>query len=250
MTFEGFVTPYLPSPTEANYSINKLKNSLHIEHNNGISVDVYMKPENPTIYFDMSNSQKNTEIGMGEIKDAIVDRLYINFGTVIENKNRELRGSINHKGWEQLDSKMVGVELDNGISMIQSEGFMPNRLEVGNNKVSLRSVLKKPSIRFIFTKKSIGHAALKYKEEVFANNERIHDPEYLKQTAKLRGRTWLGMWREIPYDNHTKALSKIFKFGLHSDIAVLIHKWQHFGYDVKYPVMYPANPELGGNEAT
>jgi hypothetical protein len=245
--FNGFVTPNLPTPTEATYFLNEKEKALTINHNNGLMVKVYMLPENETLYFQMENSGVNTEIGMGSFRDSTVKKLYVNFGYVLNNDNGTLKGTLSHKGWERLDSKSVGVDLSSGISMIQSEGFMPNRLEIANDKVSLVTVLKKPCLKFIFTKKGIQSAVDKYRREVFSNNPALSDPEYLKQVRKLAGRTWLGLSTPTQFKKWQHQIGQAISFGLDGDLAVLIHKWQRYGYDVKFPDMFPANPDLGGN---
>jgi len=248
LAWHGFVTPDLPSPTKATYALNAAEKQLTIRHDNGFDVTVFMRPDNKTLYFQMSHAGENAEIGMGSFVASTVDKLYLNFGLVLSNGDGTLSGTINYKGWEQLESKFVGADLSSGLSLIQAEDVLPNRLEFAGDRVSLRCVLKRPYFKLIVTGKGIQEAVSQYRDEVFSQQGRLGDPTYLRHVRELAGRSWLGMWSQEHFDRHRARLERAFAFGLDGDLAVLIHKWHRYGYDVNYPDFFPANPELGGNE--
>lgn len=71
-----------------------------------------------------------------------------------------------------------------------------------------------------------------------------HKPSpYLKE---LGSRVMLDIWGGR-YAQIAKWLEEYKSFGC-DEIAMIIHCWQRYGYDVKLPDHLPANPDLGGDE--
>ena len=66
---------------------------------------------------------------------------------------------------------------------------------------------------------------------------------------KLAPKIVLDVWAHHAgtYEGDARLLRKLKDAGV-DHMAVIEHKWQRYGYDVKLPDHYPANPEWGGHE--
>jgi len=65
--------------------------------------------------------------------------------------------------------------------------------------------------------------------------------------ATLRKRVLLDSCRDIPFDAEAAQWQELADYGL-TDILAIRHAWQRLGYDRGYPVVLPANAEMGGDE--
>jgi hypothetical protein len=65
--------------------------------------------------------------------------------------------------------------------------------------------------------------------------------------SQLAGRLMLDSW-DGSFATTQQGLSTLGDYGL-THCAIIIHNWQHFGYDNALPQHYSANPALGGDDA-
>jgi hypothetical protein len=78
-------------------------------------------------------------------------------------------------------------------------------------------------------------------DEVFPSPGNPPSPEL----ATMNGRMIVDIWGG-GFDSIAQGLSTLGAYGV-SGCLVIIHNWQHHGYDNALPDHYPANPELGGD---
>jgi len=69
-------------------------------------------------------------------------------------------------------------------------------------------------------------------------------PSPSPRTDQIVGRLLLDDWSGTPYDYLTPAIASLRFAGL-EQIAVIRHNWQHHGYDVKLPDVFPPNARFG-----
>jgi len=63
----------------------------------------------------------------------------------------------------------------------------------------------------------------------------------------LQDRVMLDWWTGDKYTESAKYLETLKGYGV-DKLAIIYHVWQRYGYDVKLPAHYPADPRMGGDE--
>ncbi|KPL12098.1 hypothetical protein AMJ85_01970 [candidate division BRC1 bacterium SM23_51] len=167
-------------------------------------------------------------------KDAIAwdyseaRRVYAGLGNVAEKPGRfDLRGD----GFN-LSTRHVGVDFENGISLVQACDIFPDRFHVDPER-SLYSLQTHHdgTISLIPSEKGAFAAARVYREEIagFKPSPGV---------ARLKGKMCLDYWG-TSYQHGIDTVEQLARYGV-TDCVYVWHNWQRWGYDYRLPEIYPA----------
>lgn len=160
-------------------------------------------------------------------------RVYAGFGNVVEKPGRfDLRGD----GFN-LSTSHVGVEYENGLSVVQACDTFPDRFHVDPER-SIHSLQTHhdATISLIPSEKGAFAAARVYREGIagFKPSPGV---------AKLKGKMCLDYWG-TSYRHGIDTVEQLAKYGV-TDCVYVWHNWQRWGYDYRLPEIYPARGSHG-----
>lgn len=160
-----------------------------------------------------------------------VSRVYAGPGNVIERPHAFRLGFDGHN----LATSFVGFDFANGMSIVQNNDAIPNRLEVDPDKRIYSLVTPHPQTIEFFPARN-----------VFAAVKRIREQDTRKPSkgvAKLAGRFTFDLWSGR-YGESARNLDRAAEYGIENALVVW-HNWQRWGYDYRLPDIYPPNPQFG-----
>ncbi|MFW6114430.1 MAG: DUF5696 domain-containing protein, partial [bacterium] len=164
--------------------------------------------------------------------NQLASRVYYGHGYCIENP----RPFVAHAGGHNLATSHVGMDFDQGISLLVGSDTPVDRFEVDPER-QLYALHVHPSSEFTFVPGSQGamDCAIRYRP--------LYRHAAADGVAGKAGRFVFDLWGGR-YDDTRKLLQQAFRYGLH-DSLVVFHNWQRWGYDYRLPDIYPPNPQLG-----
>ncbi|MCX8036578.1 MAG: hypothetical protein N3D11_05915 [Candidatus Sumerlaeia bacterium] len=174
-----------------------------------------------------------TLIGLGPAVETKPERVYAGFGNVLEKPGRF---TLSSDGFH-LSTRHVGVDYDNGLSVVQATDIFPDRL-VCDPEQSLCSmqVHHDATVSLIPSEKGAFAAAKVYREGI-ANFKPA------PSLNKLQGRMCLDYWG-TDYKHGITTVEQLAKYGV-TDCVYVWHNWQRWGYDYRLPEIYPARGDHG-----
>lgn len=158
-------------------------------------------------------------------------RVYAGTGNVLQEPEAFTLGFDGHR----LSTSFVGLDFDNGMSLVQAASAPPARFEVVPE--SGIYTLHAP-IRPVFTLIPV--------QDVWEGARVWHDLNGLKAAPgveRLAGRFVFDIWGGH-YGEADDALQQAFRYGLTNSVLVW-HNWQRWGYDYRLPHIFPPNPKFG-----
>jgi hypothetical protein len=167
-------------------------------------------------------------IAEGEGKAPAIQRVYAGFGNVIEKPKQFSLGS---NGF-QISTRHIGIDYDNGMSLLQASDVFPDRFVVdGNMGLASLQVHHDATITLIPSTKGAFEAARVYRESVAGFKP-------APTLDKLKGRMCLDYWG-TSYQHGIDTVEALAKYGV-TDCVYVWHNWQRWGYDYRLPDIYPA----------
>ena len=182
----------------------------------------------PDVKRDKRGNPRFTRLALGSVVEAKAQRVYAGFGNVIENPGKF---DLSSNGF-QLSTRHVGVDYDNGLSLVQASDVFPDRLHCDPEKgLCSLQVHHDATISLIPSEKGAFAAAKVYREGIAGFQP-------APGVAKLRGRMCLDYWGG-KYEHGIQAVEQLAKYGV-TDCVYVWHNWQRWGYDYRLPEIYPA----------
>ena len=158
-------------------------------------------------------------------------RVYAGQGNVIQDP-KAFR--INYDAYADGTS-YAGFDFANGISLLQGSDNTPNALQVDPEaRIYTENTALAPTLTFL-PARNVWQAAKLWRDRTGLQAAR--------GVSKLAGRFAFDLW-DGRYSETAQALERAFRYGL-TDSVVVLHNWQHWGYDYRLPDIFPPNPELG-----
>ncbi len=161
-------------------------------------------------------------------------RVYAGVGNVLE----EPAPFTLHFDGHQLSTSFVGLDFENGMSLVQAVQAPPSKFEaIPESGVY---TLHTPILP-VFT--------LIPARDVWQGARAWHDVNGLKAAPgveRLSGRFVFDVWGG-KYGAAGEALKQAFRYGLTNSVLVW-HNWQRWGYDYRLPDIFPPNPDFGTAE--
>ena len=177
----------------------------------------------PTQERDAKGAPRFTRLGVGPAS-VKARRVFAGFGNVIQDPDRF---TLRHGGF-QLSTRHVGMEFDNGISLVQASDVFPYEFVVDPEQklYSLRTG-HDTTMTFVPSAKGAFAAARLYRD--------VAGFSPAGGVAKLKGKMCIDWWggHDIADD-----IRRAAAYGLH-DCVFIKHAWQRHGYDYRLPDVYP-----------
>lgn len=159
-------------------------------------------------------------------------RIYAGPGNVIEEPKAFKLKANGHF----MSTSYVGFDFANGISMTQGvNDAVPDNLGV-DPEARLYSLHTPYAQTMILVPSNSVWEGVK----TWCS---IHNPSAASGVPKLSGRFVFDLWGGR-YASITESLKKAFSYGI-TDAVLILHRWQHWGYDYRLPDIYPPNTDYG-----
>ena len=160
-----------------------------------------------------------------------VSRVYAGHGNVIQ---RPEAFRLNFDG-HRLASSHVGLDFENGMSLVQAVDLPPEALVVDPEQRQYSLTTTGEATWTLIPAADVWDAARHYRETC--------GWQASAGVPRLAGRFVFDLWGGR-YGQSSEALQRAFQYGL-TDSVVIWHNWQRWGYDYRLPEIYPPNPRLG-----
>ena len=161
-------------------------------------------------------------------------RVYGGPGNVIEKPQAFRLGFDGHN----LATSFVGLDFDNGQSLVQNSDGIPQHLEVDPQSRIYTLVTPHTHTLEFFAAKNVFAAVKRLREQ-----DTRHPS---KGVARLAGRFTFDLWSGH-YAQSARDLQRAAEYGI-KDALVVWHRWQRWGYDYRLPDIYPPDPQFGSLE--
>ena len=135
----------------------------------------------------------------------------------------------------QLSTSFVGLDFDNGISLVEGVDVPPDGLQVRPSEKHYTLHVPHASTWTLIPAENVWDAVRVW-----------HDVNGLKPAggvSKAAGRFVFDLWGGH-YAESAAEIHHAFCYGL-TDAMVVWHNWQRWGYDYRLPEIYPPQPGLG-----
>ena len=186
----------------------------------------------PDVKRDLRGEPRFTKLALGAGSEKPW-RIYGGFGNVIEDPKADF---VLNRGGFTLNTRHVGVDYQNGMSLAIASDFFPDRM-VCKPSEKLFTLEAHNDVTFILTPSSL-NAFMAAKEY-----GRIAGFKSSPGLEELLGRQCLDQWGG-DYQSAASDAKMAAKYGLDHSIFVK-HVWQRWGYDYRLPEIYPP---MGGVE--
>ena len=184
----------------------------------------------PGVKRDLRGEPRYTKLALGKGEEKPW-RVYGGFGNVIEDPKDDF---VLNRGGFTLNTRHVGVDYRNGMSLAIASDFFPDRM-VCKPSENLFTLEAHNDVTFILVPSSV-NAFMAAKEY-----GRIVGFKPSPGLEELLGRQCLDQWGG-DYQSAANDARTAAKYGLEHSIFVK-HVWQRWGYDYRLPEIYP--PEGG-----
>lgn len=182
------------------------------------------------IHFSMPTDERNvrgeprfTCLGPGPATIR-AKRVYAGFGNVIQEPGKFTLG----QGGFTLSTRHVGMDFENGISLVQAADVFPYRFEVDpDRKLYSLQTGHDATLMFVPSERGAFAAARVYRD--------LSGFEPADGVEKLKGKMCIDWWggHDIAAD-----IRRAGAYGLNDSVFVK-HAWQRHGYDYRLPDIYP-----------
>jgi hypothetical protein len=177
----------------------------------------------PATTRDKRGDPRFTLLGPGPC-DRKAKRVYAGFGDVIQDPQAFTLG----EGGFGLSARHVGMDFDNGISLVEASDVFPYQFTVNPEaKLSSLQTGHDATMSFVPSLKGAFAAAKVYRD--------VSGFKPAGGVAKLQGRMVIDWWGP---QNLAGDIRRAAAYGL-NDSLFLEHVWQRWGYDYRLPDIYP-----------
>jgi hypothetical protein len=159
-------------------------------------------------------------------------RVYFGHGFCIE----EPEAFTVHADGHVLSTSHVGMDFENGLSVLQATSFPPDNFIV-DPKTKRYTLSVHPGTTITLLPGTAGalDCAIRFRP--------LYHAEPSAGVATKAGRFVFDIWGRN-YKEHTELVKFAAKYGL-TDSLLIVHDWQHYGYDNRLPDIFPPNSRWG-----
>ena len=174
---------------------------------------------------DSRGEPRFTALALGPASE-LARRVYAGFGNVLQDPERfEMEA-----GGFMLSTRHVGVDFQNGLSLVEASDIFPDRFSVDpERRVYSLVVHHDATLSFVPSTHQAFAAARVYHELV--------DFKPAGGVANLLGRMCLDQWGG-DYRTAARDVDLAARYGV-TDAVFVKHVWQRWGYDYRLPEIYP-----------
>ena len=208
------------------------------------SQEIAVGDDNSRIFFDIKQKGPALQLKIYSGSDDLIDR--IEFGPATHHAPRVYYGHgycivepeafTAYADGHNLSTSHVGMDFDNGLSVLQATSFPPDSFTVEpKTKRYTLSVHPGTTMTLLPGTKGAFDCAIRYRP--------LYEGKRSAGVATKAGRFVFDIWGGR-YSEHLDIIKHAAKYGL-TDSLFIAHNWQHYGYDDRLPDIFPPNPRLG-----
>jgi hypothetical protein len=197
-----------------------------------------------TLFFTLVQNGAALQFSIDSSSVDLIDR--IEFGAATQHASRVYYGHgycisepkmfIATAGGHNLSTSHVGMDFENGISVLQASSFPPDRFIVDpENKKYTLGVHPATTITLLPGLNGAMDCAIQYRPIC----DKTASPGFKSKAGRFVFDIWGGQYKE-----HTETVKNAVRYGL-TDSQFIVHNWQRWGYDNRLPDIFPPNPRLG-----
>ncbi|MDR2115520.1 MAG: DUF5696 domain-containing protein, partial [Planctomycetaceae bacterium] len=206
--------------------------------------DIEINGQRETLFFTLAQNGAALQFSIDSSSADLIDR--IEFGTVTHHANRvyyghgycitEPKAFTAGAGGHNLSTSHVGMDFENGISVLQASSFPPDSFFV-DPEMKKYTLIVHPATTITLLPGLNGalDCAVRYRP--------ICEKTPSSGFKTKAGRFVLDIWGG-QYKAHTETIKNAIRYGL-TDSLFIVHNWQRWGYDNRLPDIFPPNPRLG-----
>ncbi|MDR0335674.1 MAG: DUF5696 domain-containing protein [Planctomycetaceae bacterium] len=206
--------------------------------------DIEINGQRETLFFTLAQNGDALQFSIDSSSIDLIDR--IEFGSATHHANRVYYGHgycieepqtfVAGAGGHNLSTSHVGMDFENGISVLQASSFPPDAFTVipDTKKYSL-IVHPATTITLLPGLDGALDCAVRYRP--------ICEKTPASGFETKAGRFVFDIWGGH-YKQHTETIKHAIQYGL-TDSLFIVHNWQRWGYDNRLPDIFPPSPRLG-----
>ncbi|MDR1268671.1 MAG: DUF5696 domain-containing protein [Planctomycetaceae bacterium] len=206
--------------------------------------DIEINGQRETLFFTLTQNDVALQFSVDSSSADMIDR--IEFGTATQHANRvyyghgycieEPKAFVANAGGHNLSTSHVGMDFENGISVLQASSFPPDSFVVNpDTKKYTLSVHPATTMTLLPGLDGALDCAVRYRP--------ICGKTAASGFKTKAGRFVFDIWGGR-YKEHTETIKNAVRYGL-TDSLFIVHNWQRWGYDNRLPDIFPPNPRLG-----
>ena len=206
------------------------------DENGAFSLNVRAWPVDGALklHAEASDGRRITDLALGPA-DRVATHVYFGHGYAI----RDPEPFRVHFGGHTLSSSHVGVDFDNGVSLLTASDVPPMYFDV-NPRARRYALHTRYNATLTLLPGSHGalDCAIRYRP--------LYDKPAAPGVGAQAGRFVFDLWGG-PYAEHLDLMRAAAAYGL-DHILLTLHVWQRWGYDYRLPDIFPPNTELGSTQ--
>lgn len=233
----GFACSFADEKTtvaKADWTRSDSQLTVRHELSDGSSVlaDLWLDETTRALQCRFSQLDNVSRIEVGGLRSG-VRRLYCDSGWVVERPSKAHRRP-------RIMADFVVLQRDDGWFELQacdmSGGY---RFDPADNRCSLFTLHRVPqaTVTILLGRDGVPDLVRKYR--------RLADASAPRTIDKLAHRFLLDDWTGVHTRETVQQLERLRYYGC-TRLVLLFHNWQHFGYDVKLPDIFPPHERVGG----
>ncbi|MDR2705629.1 MAG: DUF5696 domain-containing protein, partial [Planctomycetaceae bacterium] len=206
--------------------------------------DIEINGQHETLFFTLAQNGESLQFSIDSSSVDLIDR--IEFGAATYHANRVYYGHgycieepeafTATAGGHNLSTSHVGMDFENGISVLQASSFPPDWFTVDpDTKKYTLSVHPATTITLLPGLQGALDCAIRYRPIC----EKTASSGFKTKAGRFVFDIWGGQYKE-----HTETVKNAIRYGL-TDSLFIVHNWQRWGYDNRLPDIFPPNPRLG-----
>jgi len=225
----GIFTDVIQSDVDAQGRLKVVHRLRHGDQSVDLNAELWA--ESAGLRVKISCPERITDLALGPA-DRKAPRVYYGHGFCIV----EPEAVRAHGGGHNLSTSHVGFDFDSGVSLLLACDAPPDYLQVDPDQ-NLYTLHSHPDTMFTLVPSLNGaiDCALKYRP--------LYDKSASAGVTRKAGRFCFDIWGGR-YAEDAEHVRRCFDYGL-TDSLVIMHVWQHWGYDYRLPDIYPPNPQSG-----
>lgn len=206
--------------------------------------EITLPDRSGTLFFGLAKNGPALELSVDASESDLIDRIefgpatrhaprvYFGHGYCVEEPKAFSIGA----GGHSLSTSHVGMDFDNGLSVLQATSFPPDRFLVDpESKTYTLSVHPGTVMKLLPGLDGATDCAVRYRPVC----GKVAAPGVATKAGRLVFDLWGGNYR-----SHLETVRGAIRYGL-TDSQFIIHSWQHYGYDNRLPDIWPPRPALG-----
>lgn len=185
----------------------------------------------PGLRIKIDSPERITDLTTGAF-DATAKKVYYGHGYCIV-KPQPFRAGF---GGHNLATSHVGMDFDNGLSLLVAMDNPPDYFEVSpEQKIYALHTHMNAILTFVPSDKGAFDCAIRYRP--------LYDKKPSPGVARKAGRFVFDVWGGR-YSDIADTMKRLIDYGL-TDSLLTLHVWQRWGYDYRLPDINPPDPKLG-----